>query len=396
MNAGMATSDRRIVELDGLRGVAILLVLSWHFIGMLADPDQGAIQYLAWRFLIFGQSGVDLFFVLSGFLIVGILIDNRDSPNYFKTFYARRMLRILPPYVILVTGFWLCVVATNGRLAYYFDRQLPLWSLLTFTQNWIMASLNSPGSMSIGATWSLAIEEQFYLVAPALILWLPGRWLPKALIAIGVTSIVARSACFYFYPENVTAPYVGTVFRLDGLCAGGLIAMAYRNTMVWAAIRARRTVLVASLCILIAIIPVYTWFLRSSFALPVLFHFGHAYLALLYGTILISILIWSGTSATGWLRARSLGTIGLISYSLYLFHPSFKGLFFVLAHRGETLRTPLDVGLLLMALISTFGFCAALYACIERPAQKLGKRFRYEQTAKVNPAAGAPIASLNV
>jgi peptidoglycan/LPS O-acetylase OafA/YrhL len=395
MIARMATSDTRIPELDGLRGIAILLVLIWHFTGMLADPGQGAMQYLAWRFLIFGQSGVDLFFVLSGFLIVGILIDKRDSPNYFKTFYVRRMLRILPPYLILVTGFWLCVATLDGRLAYYFDRQLPLLSLLTFTQNWVMVSLNSLGSMSIGATWSLAIEEQFYLVAPALILWLPLRWLPRTLIAIGATSIMARSAWFYFYPENFTAPYVGTIFRLDGLCAGGLIAIAYRDKAMWAAIQTHRTRLLGAFCALIAIIPLYTWLLRSSFALPVLFHFGHAYLALLYGISLTGILIGSGTSATAWLRAKSLGSIGLISYSLYLFHPSFKGLFFVLAHRGETLRTPFDVALLAVALISTFGFCVALYVFVELPAQKLGKRFRYKQAAKGDQTA-APVASINV
>ena len=396
MIAGMAISDRRIRELDGLRGIAILLVLIWHFIGMTADPGESETQYLAWRFLIFGQSGVDLFFVLSGFLIVGILIDNRDSPNYFKTFYVRRMLRILPAYLILVAGFWLFVIALDGRLPYYFDHQLPLWSLLTLTQNWVMISLNNMGSMSIGGTWSLAIEEQFYLVTPALVLWLPRRWLPKTLIAIGAISIVARSACFYFYPENFTAPYVGTIFRLDGLCAGGLIAIAYRNNAMWAAIRARRTALIGTLCTLMAMIPFYTWFLRSSFALPVLFHFGQAYLALLYGTGLTSILIWSGASATGWLRAKSLGAIGLISYSLYLFHPSFKGLFFALAHRGETLRTPLDVALLVTALLSTFGFCAALYLCVERPAQKFGKRFRYEPSAGADQIESVPAAPVDV
>lgn len=392
----MAISDRRIPELDGLRGVAILLVLVWHFMGMTADPGQSEIQYLAWRFLIFGQSGVDLFFVLSGFLIVGILIDNRDSPNYFRTFYIRRMLRILPPYLILVTGFWLCVVTLDGRLSYYVDRQLPLWSLLTFTQNWVMASLNGFGSMSIGATWSLAIEEQFYLVAPALIWWLPRRWLPKALIAIGVTSMVARSACFYVDPDNLTAPYVGTIFRLDGLCAGGLIAIAFRDPAIWAAIRARRTLLFGVFCVLIAIIPFYTWFLRSSIAHRVLFHFGHAYLALLCGVSLTCILIASGTPATAWLRARSLGATGLISYSLYLFHPSFKGLFFVLAHRGESIRTPLDIALLALALLSTFGFCAALYVCIERPAQKFGKRFGYERSASADRTATVPVTSVNV
>src|ERR1700676_1165017 len=189
----MQISDRRLPELDGLRGIAILLVLVWHFTGMLCDPSQGLVQYIAWRIAIIGQTGVDLFFVLSGFLIIGILIDNRESPNYFTTFYIRRALRILPPYLILLAGFWLCVSEAGGRLPYYFDRQLPLWSLLTFTQNWVMASLNTMGAMSIGGTWSLAIEEQFYLFAPALILLLPLRWLPKVLVAIGATSIMARS-----------------------------------------------------------------------------------------------------------------------------------------------------------------------------------------------------------
>jgi peptidoglycan/LPS O-acetylase OafA/YrhL len=392
----MVISDKRLPELDGLRGIAIMLVLVWHFTGMLVDPSQGDIQYLAWRFLIFGQSGVDLFFVLSGFLIIGILVDNRGSSDYFRTFYARRMLRILPPYLILVTGFWLCVVVSGDRLTYYFDRQLPLWSLLTFTQNWVMVSLNRLGSMSIGGTWSLAIEEQFYLFAPAFILLLPRRLLPKTLIAIGAASIVARSVCFYLYPENIYAPYVGTVFRLDGLCAGGLIAIAHRNAAVWAAIVARSTILLGVVCTLLAMIPFYTWFLRSSISLLVLYNFGHAYLALLYGASLTSILIWSGSSATAWLRSTTLTGVGITSYSLYLFHPSFKGLFFVLAHRGETLQTPLDAVLLTGAFISTFGFCAALYRYVELPAQKLGKRFRYEKWAGPDQNAIGPAATIQV
>jgi peptidoglycan/LPS O-acetylase OafA/YrhL len=373
----MPISDKRVPELDGLRGIAILLVLIWHFTGMLVDPEQGAIQNAAWRYLIFGQSGVDLFFVLSGFLIIGILVDNRESSNYFKTFYARRALRILPPYLILVAGFWLCVELTGGRLAYYFDRQLPLWSLLTFTQNWVMASINSLGSMSIGGTWSLAIEEQFYLFAPALIVVLPKRLLPRAIVAIGIASIVARSVYFYLYPNEVIAPYVGTVFRLDGLCVGGLIAIAYRDQTVWAAVVRRRMLLLTALAALAALIPIYTSFLRSHYEHLVLYHFGHAYLALLYGAILTSILVWCGTHATAWLRSEALIKTGMISYSLYLFHPSFKGLFFVLAHRGEQLTAPTDVALLSSAFISTFVFCWLLYRYVERPAQRFGHKNHY-------------------
>lgn len=159
----MPISEKRIPELDGVRGIAILLVLLWHFTGMLVDPSQGDVQYLAWRYLIFGRTGVDLFFVLSGFLIIGILVDNRDSPNYLTTFYARRALRILPPYLILVGACWLLFKVLNARAEAYFGRELPLWSLLTFTQNWVMASTNSYGATLSGGTWSLAIEEQFYL-----------------------------------------------------------------------------------------------------------------------------------------------------------------------------------------------------------------------------------------
>jgi peptidoglycan/LPS O-acetylase OafA/YrhL len=372
----MPISDKHVPELDGLRGIAILLVLTWHFTGMLVDPDQGMIQYLAWRYLIFGQSGVDLFFVLSGFLIVGILIDNRESPNYFGTFYARRALRILPTYLILVAGFWLCVVIGVP----HFDRQLPLWSLLTFTQNWVMASINSYGGASVAGTWSLAIEEQFYLFAPALILLLPRRLLPQTLILIGVASILARSVYFYLYPENVFAPYVTTLFRLDGLCVGGLIAIAFRNSSVWAAILRQRVVLLVALAALVAIIPFYTWFLRSSLGFVAQYYFGHAYLALLYGASLTSILIWSGTPASAWLRTKTLTGVGLISFSLYLFHPTVKGLFFVLGHRGEVaLRSSFDAALLGGAFISTFALCAVLFRYVELPAQRFGKRFRYER-----------------
>jgi peptidoglycan/LPS O-acetylase OafA/YrhL len=389
----MTISDKHVPELDGLRGIAILLVLVWHFTGMLVDPDQGNVQYLAWRYLIFGQSGVDLFFVLSGFLIIGILVDNRGCPNYFKTFYIRRALRILPPYLIVVGGFWSCVMIG----LHYFDRQIPLWSLLTFTQNWVMASLNTFGAMSIGGTWSLAIEEQFYLFAPALVLLLPSRLLPSALITVGLVSIIARSTCFYLWPENVFAPYVLTPLRLDGLCVGGLIAIAYRNPRAWEGILSHRKVLLVALGALAAAIPFYTWFLRSSLAPFVLYHFGHSYLAFLYGTSLTVILVWSGAPALAWLRTKSLTGAGLVSYSLYLFHPTFKGLFFVLAHRGAVvLQTPLDAALLAAAFVSTFVFCAVLRRYVERPAQELGKRFKYDEPRSAVRNAVIPVGGLGL
>ena len=87
----------RVKELDGLRALAILLVVAWHYIGIV-----GGAESTLWRIFVFGRSGVDLFFVLSGFLIGGILIDAKESRNFFRTFYIRRAFRILPVYLLLV------------------------------------------------------------------------------------------------------------------------------------------------------------------------------------------------------------------------------------------------------------------------------------------------------
>src|SRR5271163_530813 len=103
----MIESTRRIPQLDGIRGTAILLVIIWHFVvvPVTQAPHQGEIGRIVAHIGLLTWSGVDLFFVLSGFLIGGILIDARDSPNYFSTFYVRRVFRILPIYLLVVVAY---------------------------------------------------------------------------------------------------------------------------------------------------------------------------------------------------------------------------------------------------------------------------------------------------
>ncbi|WP_136626058.1 acyltransferase family protein [Bradyrhizobium macuxiense] len=184
------TAQKRIAELDGLRGCAILLVTIWHSV-MLIDPSQGVINDLIWRLSIFGQSGVDLFFVLSGFLIVGILYDHN----------IRRALRILPPYLILISIFY--VLTRLRGTNYYFGSQIPVWALLTFVQNWLFVSTQGTEPAAIAGTWSLAIEEQFYLVIPALVWFAPRRYLLAILLAIGLASASARAFYFWTHPGNL-------------------------------------------------------------------------------------------------------------------------------------------------------------------------------------------------
>src|SRR6185369_10089843 len=113
----------RIREIDGLRAIAILSVVAWHYIGASADAGSSS---LLWRVTIFGRSGVDLFFVLSGYLITSILLRNRDASNYFSTFYARRAFRILPIYYVVVGLYVLGKSFDLSRAL--FEGPVPTWT----------------------------------------------------------------------------------------------------------------------------------------------------------------------------------------------------------------------------------------------------------------------------
>src|SRR6266478_3335761 len=184
---GFQTSSRgRIPELDGLRGLAILLVVLFHFITYsYHGPSHTALSYFTKLFGL-GWSGVDLFFVLSGFLIGGILLDVRESPRYFKTFYLRRFYRIIPVYYAWIL-FYIVIAAVAGR---FLTAQIShanndllgsrYWLLIQFLflQNFgILNSLPVIAGVWFWPTWSLAVEEQFYLIAPFVIRFLSKRTL---------------------------------------------------------------------------------------------------------------------------------------------------------------------------------------------------------------------------
>src|SRR5882672_11423735 len=179
------TFTRRIPELDGLRGLAILLVLIWHFgCGTISAVGHRWLFYLGDAGSLF-WSGVDLFFVLSGFLIGGILLDARNSPNYFKAFYARRVCRIIPIYAVVVGAFYLCMATgVPGRIAeseWLFGPTAPWSAYATFTQNIGYATGGPDVANWFRPTWSLAVEEQFYLILPAVVWFVSRRRLPYVL-----------------------------------------------------------------------------------------------------------------------------------------------------------------------------------------------------------------------
>ncbi|WP_284666444.1 acyltransferase [Myxococcus sp. SDU36] len=195
--------------LDGLRGVAVLMVISYHSLTGLRSASLGSLFQVGW-------AGVDLFFVLSGFLITRILVQTRARGGYFRTFYARRALRIWPLYfLVLVFTF-----GVMGRLlpALAFDTHRYAWTTYAlYLQNLWMTDF---GPAPINVTWSLAIEEQFYLVWPLLVFFLRNGQLRALLWACVLLSPAARLVALWEGAAPIQV-YTFTLFRLDGLALGG-------------------------------------------------------------------------------------------------------------------------------------------------------------------------------
>ena len=164
-----------------MRGIAILLVLVCHLTQYGGMRPDGPFLDRVWRAWTMPLGfGVDLFFVLSGFLITGILLDTREGPDYFRNFYARRVLRIFPLYYAALAVAFLLIPSVRRDALWY-------WTYLT---NFRFAEVGWPKVPYLGHFWSLAVEEQFYLVWPALVFFLPRRvlpWLCLGAVAYGIT-----------------------------------------------------------------------------------------------------------------------------------------------------------------------------------------------------------------
>ncbi|MBB3659771.1 peptidoglycan/LPS O-acetylase OafA/YrhL [Rhizobium sp. BK650] len=364
----------RLAELDGLRGVAVAIVLIWHFVGASLPSRHGFAFKALYDVTILGRTGVDLFFVLSGFLIIGIILDRQQSPLLFlKNFYIRRFLRIAPSYILLVVIFWAAVY--TGAKGAVFNADTPLWRHLTFTQNLWMAAHNKWGPDGISVTWSVAIEEQFYLVFPLMILLLPRRILLPMLGAVAVASITYR-AVGYFGFGSVFTMYVHTLSRLDGLAEGGIIAVLWRddrfrgwlrqNIVIWSKL---------TKALAFGFIPLMIGMAHDVASTTA--SWGHTYLTLFYGSVLVHILGSLGSQNVSWLRKGSLRKLGRTSYTLYLFHPLILSATYIAAGRPEVLDSPTAVLLSLLALGLSVIWSYASFRFFERPLTDYGRRWSY-------------------
>ena len=221
-NSLVLPTRTRLSEIDGLRGIAIWLVLCGHYFVLEYATALRGVSPLAFNLCSKFSWGVDLFFVISGFLIGGILLDHRHSVALLKTFYLRRALRIWPLYfliVLLLIGpiYWIGFPAQS--------RYVPYWSYLVFGQN-IWMSAGFWALFAFGPLWSVAVEEQFYVLAPLLVRGASVRRI-NALVAIAIGAAVATRIVCIFVPS--INPGTFTVCRLDGIAIGFFGALLTRN-----------------------------------------------------------------------------------------------------------------------------------------------------------------------
>lgn len=366
----------RIPELDGIRGLAILAVVLYHyvFLAVVGRPDWHFTPLLIFRL---GWSGVDLFFVLSGFLIGGILLDAKHSRNYYRTFYLRRFYRIVPLYAVSICIFIAGVAAVDGKgpLAEIFNRRLPLWSFPLFLQNILMAQRHYFGSGWMAVTWSLAIEEQFYLLLPLVV----RRLSPKGTVLFGIGMVVGAPVLRMLMARHgisSTVMYILLPCRADALGAGFLVAIACRNQAAWEWLVSHRKYFRAAFAIL-AVCVLFLSVVETR---------EYTCMAAFYVTLLILVVVNPGPTELFVFRSVPFVRLGTVAYSIYLFHFGIYCLcsYFLITRPDAWLTIAVTLfSCVLVALLSTIS-----WDLLEKPLIRWASaRFQYLHGGITEPKA---------
>lgn len=290
--------------LDGMRGMAILLVVVYHNFNFI-------------NYSTFGWLGVDLFFVLSGYLITGILLKTLGTKHYLRNFYIKRILRIFPLYYLTLIVLLLVLPALLHKpqiFDYYTTHQFWLW---TFLENWLYI-FNPPTGLGIlNHFWSLAVEEQFYLVWPFILLLLKK---PKyILIFLSLVLLLVMAARLYIWInqiENLSYYNLYTFSRIDGICIGCMVALIQKMAPHF--LSSNTTLIVVTFAGLNFLFDFINQLHQFSF--PFLATIGYTTFAMLFG-----LLVNEATARNNkWINLIFTNSIlkffGKISFGLYVFH----------------------------------------------------------------------------
>ncbi len=304
-------SKVHLPALDTLRGVAIVLVL-FHNLSIFAS--SGTLSEKLWNaFVESGWIGVQLFFVLSGFLITGILLDDRDKPRGIRVFYIRRFLRIFPLYYAVLIVYFIVLPPFFPVLQRPLSETVWYWLYLS-NWSWLFYGV-LPG---VGHLWSLAVEEQFYIVWP----WVSVRTRPKTLawicVAVVLGSLGARSILHFLRFSDLWL-YSATISRADALAMGALVALAIRSEG-WRPrlARALRPAFVFSMVALLSLMALTHGMNRNN---PLVQTWGYSLIGI--GSAVL-VAVAARPDARRRRSSKVLRFFGKYSYGIYLLHPPLK------------------------------------------------------------------------
>jgi peptidoglycan/LPS O-acetylase OafA/YrhL len=377
-----------IPALDALRGVAILLVLLVHFYReQPISETYPLIGPIITKLALAGVYGVELFFVLSGFLITGILLDSRNSPNYFRTFYVRRFLRIFPLYYGTLCVLFLLLprfVDFDAPARDIASRQGWLWGYLA-NAPWSGGGWNNSSLFRLVHFWSLCVEEHFYIVWPLFVF----LFSPKSLVRLCVTCVATCIIVRVAHSLVVGFPFLGwsSVTRLDGLAVGSLLAITIRQSSGRAWLDQKLpTLLVLSGALFTASI-----FVPRRLALGWYWGITETISVLFFGSLLVMALRHKGWFGT-LMRNGLLRSLGKYSYGIYVIHyvclPSFERMFRPQAI-SSALGSPLlgQVAYYALAFSASFLLALGSWHLIEKRFLKLKRLFVYESSPAPLPAS---------
>ncbi|NOT51637.1 MAG: acyltransferase [Chitinophagaceae bacterium] len=349
-------------NLDGLRAIGILGVLATHFF---------------WRFgnVLFCWVSIDLLFALSGLLITGILIETKEDKKYFQKFYMRRVLRIFPLYYLLVIGFTIYIYFITNRPQDFQDYKDHLVSFYTYTQNWSFIYNGVPVEGHLHHTWSLAVDEQIYLVWPLLI-WLCKTkkqltWLCAGILLFSFGFRVIYIAWSANHESLNPFPYFfHTLCRIDSFGAGALLYCLIKFHPQWLT-KTRMILLSVSTFVLLLLFALldnttyFTGYFMSNFGITVAgIHFTTwLYFAIERNYAFLNV-VWG---------SKILVYIGKISYSIYVYHLLLYNL--LLPKLSESMNL---FAATLVCLLITFAVSMLSYTYIEKPIIKLKRKFSYQ------------------
>ena len=294
--------------LDGLRGIAILLVVAFHYVDIV-------------QLFRIGWIGVDLFFVLSGFLITGKLVESFGRKGYLSGFYRNRALRIFPLYYAVLLVFflglrWVVSPANLPGLHFYSDHWL---SFVLFLQNWSLIFFGFPKEVYLTHLWSLAVEEQFYLLWPIVIFLFRDRKKLSAGLLVWILAVIAfRIFQYQHYPLPADSMhyYCNSFCRSDSFVIGGMAFFLYE----------RKDQRLNHLYIYILAFSLLVFFLgilllhNARFDSLFFATIGYTVNAVLFASMILCALRYPASRVAGWLRHRVLRYFGKISYGIYIFH----------------------------------------------------------------------------